>query len=104
MIPSALLRQSVTVASYEGEGAAGPVFGEPVAYPARVEERRRLLQSGSGEVIASEAVAYLRPDVPIKVGDRVGLFGRDLRVLAVAEMRGLSRIEYLDVTLGRSES
>lgn len=104
MIGHALLRQSVTVAPLQGESATGPLFGEPVAYPARIESARRRVQTSAGPVVVSEAVAYLRPDVPVSVGDRVSFFGRSLRVLSVTPAAGAARTEYLEATLGRSES
>ena len=102
MIPSALLRQSITIRARVGEGASGPLYGDPVAYPARIEPRRRQLRDAAGALIVSEAVAWLRPDAAAVVGDRALLAGRELTVLAAAELQGLTRAELLELTLGEA--
>ena len=102
MIPSALLRQSLTIRPRAGEGATGPVYGDPVAYAARIEPKRRQVRDAAGEVIVSDAVAWLRPDASVVVGDRALVFGRVLTVLAVAELQGLRRTEFLELTLGEA--
>ena len=50
MIPSALLRQSLTIRPRAGEGATGPVYGDPVTHAARIEPKRRQVRDASGEV------------------------------------------------------
>jgi len=57
MIPTALLREQLTVRRREGEGAFGPVFGPEASYAARIESKRRRVRTGSGEVVTGEAVA-----------------------------------------------
>ena len=106
MMPTALLRQSVSVEPYSGEAAAGPVVddGRAVSYPARVEQRRTLIRSTADAVVVSEAAVYLRPDAVVAVGDRVTVSGSVYRVLAVEPQRGLLRTEWLRVVLGRSET
>ena len=102
MIPSALLRQSLTIRPRAGEGANGPVYGEPVTYHARIEPKRRQVRDAGGEVVISDAVAWLRPGASVAVGDQATVFGRILAVLAVAEIQGLCRTEFLEVTIGES--
>lgn len=100
MIPSATLRQTLTIRPRTGEGAAGPVYGDPVTYPARIEEKRRQVRDSAGELRVSELVAWLRPDAAASVGDQVVVFGRTLLVLAVTEMRGLTRLEGYELAIG----
>ena len=102
MIPTAVLRQQLIIRPREGEGGAGPLFGEPVVHPARIEPKRRQVRATSGETLASEAVAWLRPDAPVAVGDRAIVSGRTLVVLAVAELPGLIRPFALEATLGEA--
>ena len=102
MIPSALLRQSLTIRPRAGEGATGPLFGVPVTHAARIEPKRRQVRDASGEVTVSAAVAWLRADAPVAVGDQAVVFGRILSVLAVTEVQGLSRTEFLEVTIGEA--
>ena len=102
MIPSALLRQRLTTRPRTGEGATGPVFGDPVVHVARVEPKRRQVRDASGEVVISDAVAWLRPGASVAVGDQAVVYGRILAVLAVAEVQGLSRTEFLELTIGET--
>ncbi len=102
MIPSALLRQSLTIRPRAGEGATGPLYGDPVSYAARIEPRRRQVRDAGGEMVISDAVAWLRPGASVAVGDQAIVFGRILAVLAVAEIQGLNRTEFLEVTIGEA--
>jgi hypothetical protein len=102
VIPSALLRQRLTIRPRAGEGATGPVFGDPVVHAARIEPKRRQVRGTSGEVVVSDAVAWLRPDAPVAVGDQAIVVSRTLVVLAVAEVQGVRRTEFLEVTIGEA--
>lgn len=102
MIPSALLRQSLTIRPRTGEGATGPDYGDPATHVARIEPRRRQVRDAAGEVVVSDAVAWLRPDAPVAVGDQAVVFGRILTVLGVAEVQGLVRTEFLELTIGEA--
>jgi hypothetical protein len=102
MMPTALLRQTVRVEPYAGEAASGPLYDASASYPARVEPGRRLVRSTEDAAVVSDAVAYLRPDAVVAVGDRVTVSGIVYRVLAVDAGRGLLRDELLRVSLGRS--
>jgi hypothetical protein len=102
VIPSALLRQSLTIRPRDGEGATGPLYGEPVTHAARIEPKRRQVRDAGGEVVISDAVAWLRPDASVAVGDKAVVFGRTLTVLAVAEVQGVRTTEFLEVTIGEA--
>ena len=102
MIPSALLRQNLTIRQRVGEGATGPVFGDPVTHAARIEPKRRQVRDAAGELVVSDAVAWLRPGAVVAVGDQAVIFSRTLTVLAVAEIQGLSRTEFLELTIGEA--
>jgi len=102
VIPSALLRQSLTIRPRAGEGANGPLYGDPVAYAARIEPKRRQVRDAAGGVVISDAVAWLRPGAAVAVGDQAIVFSRTLAVLAVAEVQGVRRTEFLEVTIGES--
>lgn len=102
MIPTALLRDTVSVEPRSGEGAAGTLYGTAVSYPARVEDARTLIRQTADAAVVSEAAVWLRPDAAVAVGDRLTLSGTVYRVLAVTPQRGLLRTEALRVELGRS--
>jgi hypothetical protein len=100
VIPTATLRQTLTVRPKTGEGAAGPLYGDPVTYKARVEAKRRQVRDAAGNILVSDLVAWLRPEAVAQVGDQAITFGRTLTVLAVTELRGLTQLEGYEVALG----
>ena len=105
MIASALLHQQLTIEPRVGESAIGPLFDEPgVTYPARIQPKRRQVRDAVGDITLSDAVAFLRPDAVVTVGDRATGEGTVYRVLDVATLMGLTRPEHLEITLGRSET
>lgn len=100
MIPSALLADTVTLESYEGAGAHGPIFGAKSEICVRLEPRRRLLKRGDGVEVISAGVLFARPNVAIKAEDRVTCEGRTYRVLDVATQKAGRRSVFLEVILG----
>lgn len=103
MIPSTLLRQTLSVEPLTGEGAAGPLFGAAVEYPCRLLPKRSWLNApDSTEALLADAVAHLRPDVSISAGDRATCEGIAYRVLRVETARLLVQSSHLAVYLGRS--
>jgi len=103
VIPTALLRETVSIEPYAGEMSVGPAYGDAVTCAARVERMHRLVRLTADEVQAAEATLYLRGDVSISTGDRVTVAGRKYRVLSVEALDGLLRNEGLRATLGRYE-
>ena len=57
-----LLKDTVSVETYAGEGAYGPIYAEPVAVPCRVEATRRLVRNASGFEVVSESTLFVHPD------------------------------------------
>lgn len=104
MIPTAILRQILTVESYLGESASGPLYDEEnaVRYPARVRPRRRVVRSSEDTVTMWDAVADLRPNATVSVGDRATCDGVVYRVEAVDQQMDLGRVHHLSVQLSRS--
>ena len=104
MIPSATLRQTLTIVPRTGEGAARPLYDEanPVTYKARIEAKRRQSRDDHGGVRVSEYVAQLRPEAAASVGDRAIVFARSLVVLKVTELRDLTRLVGYELEIGES--
>lgn len=57
----ALLKDQVTVSTYSGEGAYGPVVAAAVTVWCNVDETRRLVRDANGDETVSEAVLTLHP-------------------------------------------
>lgn len=56
-----LLKDQVTVSTYTGEGAYGPVVGDPVEVFCNIDETRRLVRDANGDEAVSEATLILHP-------------------------------------------
>lgn len=54
-LPHRFYVHRIVVQPYEGSGAYGDVFGQPVEVPAWVRKRRRYVRSGEGVEILSDA-------------------------------------------------
>lgn len=60
-IRRSLLKDEVTVATYTGEGAYGPVTADPITVWCNVDETRRLVRDANGDEAVSEATLHLHP-------------------------------------------
>lgn len=56
------LREDVTVETYQGDGATGPVLAAPVTVKAVIESRRQLVRSASGDEVVSETTLTVHAD------------------------------------------
>jgi hypothetical protein len=61
-IRRSLLNDSVSVQSYAGEGAYGPVYAAAVTVSCNVETTRRLVRNYDGDEVVSESTLYVHPD------------------------------------------
>jgi hypothetical protein len=55
------LRDTVAVQPYEGEGAFGPVIGDPVDVQCKASFQRQLVRNADGEEVVSELTLYVHP-------------------------------------------
>lgn len=72
-IPGWLLRHTVTVEPYTGDGAYGPVYGAAVEVRGMVDEQTRMVRSPGGEQVVSSSTVYVRLDTTAPPGSRVTL-------------------------------
>jgi hypothetical protein len=100
VIPTASLRQTLTIKPRIGEGAAKALYDDPVTYPARIESKRRQVRDSAGNVLVSEFVAWLRPEAVVSAGDQAVIFGRTLAVLGVTPLQGITQLEGYEVAIG----
>lgn len=102
-LPGLWLRHRVTVEAYEGDAAAGPVYGDPVVVRCFLEEKNRLVRAPDGREVTSGATFYCRLDaVEAPPESRVTLAdGRQTTV--IAQLRrdggGLPLPDHLEVQL-----
>ena len=60
-IRRSLLKDKVTVSTYTGDGAHGPIFAPPVTVLCNIDETRRLVRDTNGDEVVSEATLILHP-------------------------------------------
>ncbi|MEV1204441.1 hypothetical protein [Microbispora rosea] len=92
----------MTIRPFEGEGAFGPTYGDPVPVRCLVDERRRLVRGPTGSEVVSEATVYAPRGTVCPVGSMVTLpSGREASALAVGDLDGggLPTPDHLEIAL-----
>ena len=110
-IRRSLLKDLVTVETYSGEGAYGPVFAASVTVKVNVDQTRRLVRNTAGDEVVSEATLAVHPaprDEATRAlldattlftpESRVTIGGRAARVIGVKPNTVRGRIVFLKVT------
>lgn len=99
MIPSALLRQKITVERYAGSTAYGPTWAAPVKMRARVTPRRRMVTTSTGDTIVADATVLIRPCREIPAESKVTHHGRTYQVAGVTDATGLDEPHHSELIL-----
>lgn len=76
-ISERVLPQTVVIQNYVGSGPTGPVYGDPITWPARVEFSYKLVRDKSGAQVVSASQVYLPAAAvgQVGVGSRITLPG-----------------------------
>ena len=100
-IPAVLLRHTVLIEPYEGEGPFGPEYGEQELVRCFIDDRRRLVIGPTGDEAVSETTVYMPLDTVCPVHSRVTVNGRSTIVLAASRRDGggLPVPDHLEVAL-----
>jgi hypothetical protein len=101
MRPSpALFRDTVTVLTWLGEGAYGPIYAEPVDVPCKVSTIRQLVRNSNGEEVVSEATISALPEqaAPFVEESQVIIAGRASTILSVAPESARGVVALVKVT------
>jgi hypothetical protein len=100
-IPAFLMRHTMIVEPYLGNGAHGPIYGPPVTVMCFVEDKRRLIRGLDGSEVVSESTSYcpLGTDAPAE--SRVQVNGRVTTVISAGRRDGggLPTPDHLEVLL-----
>ncbi|MFF9261999.1 hypothetical protein [Streptomyces longwoodensis] len=85
-LPAWLFCHRVTIEPYEGTGAYGEVWGEPVAdVPALVDHSVKRVRNALGDEVTSTAQVYAAPGLHCPAGSRITLpDGRTTTAVQVA--------------------
>ncbi|MFJ3173792.1 hypothetical protein ACIPJK_23835 [Streptomyces roseus] len=102
VIPSWLLRHTVTIEAYQGDSAYGPLYADPVTVRAFVEEKARTVRNATGEEVVASTTVYLLPSQACPPESRVTVpGGRTASVItsALLDGGGLPTPDHREVTL-----
>lgn len=100
-LPVFLLRHSVLIEPFEGEGPYGPEYGEQTAVACFVDEKRRLVRDAQGAEVVSETTFYALLDTVCPPGSRVVVNGRTTYAITSSRRDGggLPVPDHLEVSL-----
>ena len=95
-----MLKDTVTVETYEGEGAYGPVYADPVTVSCDVQMKRRLVKTTDGVESVDLPVLTVHPDdVPAFTPQaRLTIAERASTVLSVAPMTFRGQMSHAEVS------
>lgn len=102
MIPSNLLRHTIVVEAYAGDGAYGPLYAPPVEVACWLDQKTRMVRDSQGRQVTSTSTAYCNPGPVVTTQSRITLADdRQPEVIAVLNRNsgGLVRIDHLEIQL-----
>jgi hypothetical protein len=101
-VPPQLLRHTVTVEAYLGDGARGPLYGAPQTVPCYLEHKTRVARAPDGRQVTSTSQVFCDLGPTVTTESRVTLpDGTRPTVLQVSEYdtQGLVPIDHLEIYL-----
>jgi hypothetical protein len=101
-MPAWLLRHSVMVEAWAGEGPDGPRYAAAVAAACFLDEQTRMVRQADGTQVSSTSTAYAPLTVSAPAGSRVTLpDGRRTTVIAALRRDGggLATPDHLEIQL-----
>ncbi|MER7363575.1 hypothetical protein [Nonomuraea wenchangensis] len=87
-IPTFLLRHSVVIEPFEGEGPFGPEYGDATTVACFVDDKRRMVIGPTGDQVVSETTFYAPLDTVCPVQSRITVNGRQTFALAASRRDG----------------
>jgi hypothetical protein len=95
-----MLKDTVAVESYSGEGAYGPIYAASATVSCNIDGTRRLVRNANGDEVVSEATLHVHPnDAAAFVPEsRVTISGRASTVLSVNSQTFRGQAVYAKVT------
>ena len=100
MIPSAVLRDALSIEPYQGHSATGPVFGAAVPAAGMLLSKRGSIALPDGATAQTVAQVLVRPDVAVPLGSRITVAGRAMIVQAIEPQGEFARPFCLRASLG----
>ena len=98
-MPKFLLNQVAEVQKYQGSGAYGPSYAEPVEHDCRFQPQQKEVTNENGEEIVSNGKFFFSGDVEINVNSIITYNNRDYEVVEVGPIQGLRKINHYEVVV-----
>lgn len=100
-IPGFLLRHSIAIEPYAGQGGNGPTYGPSVTVRCFRDDTRRLVRDGMGEQVVSETTVYCPLSTVAPPLSRVSVNGRTAYVITAKSRDGggLPTPDHLEIAL-----
>ncbi|WP_219470820.1 hypothetical protein [Nonomuraea rhizosphaerae] len=100
-IPDWMFRHTATVKPLVGEGAYGPVYGQPEEHPCLADDKRQLVRDATGLEVVSDTTLYFKPGVVCPPGSQVTVNGRTTTAITslVRDGGGLPTPDHVEVAL-----
>lgn len=98
-MPDLLLNQTATIEKYEGSGAYGPSYTDPVEYDCRFEPQQKKVTNENGEEIVSNGTFYFGPDVDVNIKSLITYEGTEYEAVQINPVQGLSSLNHYEVVV-----
>lgn len=100
-LPGRFMPHTVTVEPFVGDGAYGPVYGDPATVRCLIDDTRRMVRDTDGVEVVSETTLFADVDANVPVQSKVTVRGRDTWVIAtkVQDGGGLATPNHLEASL-----
>ncbi|WP_433426346.1 hypothetical protein ACQP1V_42710 (plasmid) [Microtetraspora malaysiensis] len=80
-LPAWLMRHTAVIEPFEGDGAYGAVYGDPVTARCLVDDERRMVRDAQGTEVVSDTTVFFPPGTVCPEGSRVTVNGRTTTVI-----------------------
>lgn len=99
-VPPWMLKHTVEVEPFVGEGAYGPVYGSPFTARALVTLKTGRILDRNGTEVVYDAVALFGPDTEVTIQSRVVWEGRKFTVIGLKKPVGMTgKPHHIEVVL-----
>lgn len=98
-IPASLLQETLTIRPYLGEGAYGPIWGEPQTVRGQIEPGFRVVTDRHGQEVVASAVAFVQPGVQVGPESMVTWEGQTFEVIDAMPMRAWGKTNHIELAL-----
>ena len=86
-LPAYMQQNEVTVEVYEGDGAYGPIYSDPVTISCYYQQKNEKVLDDEGDEIISSSQFFTSSGLDMKKGSKVTFEGNTNKVMTTSEKR-----------------